>query len=145
MMHITYSEIKPNHLQVCEPPSTEFIYGPVNPRLRPTNLSYSLLRTVSLSNVHNLQSLVWYERIHHESFCLQEEKEKKRQEQLDHKKTLQQLHEQEMDSIKGARSQAAKLTRAQIIENQERMAAAAEGRLTTYFLCNFRMKAKEQY
>ncbi|CAG5127583.1 unnamed protein product [Candidula unifasciata] len=55
-----------------------------------------------------------------------EEKEKKRQELLERKKTLQQLHEEEMDSIKGAKSQAARLTRAQIIENQERMAAAAE-------------------
>lgn len=32
-----------------------------------------------------------------------------------------------MDSIKGAKSQMARLTRAQIIENQERIAAAAEG------------------
>ena len=48
-------------------------------------------------------------------------------EQLERKKELQQLHEQEMDSIKGAKSQAAKVTRAQIIENQERLAAAAEG------------------
>uniref|UniRef100_A0A0B7AUQ8 Coiled-coil domain-containing protein n=1 Tax=Arion vulgaris TaxID=1028688 RepID=A0A0B7AUQ8_9EUPU len=55
-----------------------------------------------------------------------EEKEKKRQEHLEHKKTLQQLHEEEMDSIKGAKSQMARLTRAQIIENQEKMAAAAE-------------------
>ncbi|BFZ01470.1 hypothetical protein BsWGS_04509 [Bradybaena similaris] len=55
-----------------------------------------------------------------------EEKEKKRHEQLERKKTLQQLHEEEMDSIKGAKSQMARLTRAQIIENQERMAAAAE-------------------
>ncbi|KAK0070289.1 coiled-coil domain-containing protein 124 [Biomphalaria pfeifferi] len=55
-----------------------------------------------------------------------EEREKKRQELLERKKTLQQLHEEEMSSIKGAKSQAAKLTRAQILENQERIAAAAQ-------------------
>ncbi|GFR64805.1 coiled-coil domain-containing protein 124 [Elysia marginata] len=55
-----------------------------------------------------------------------DDKEKKRLEQLERKKELQHLHEQEMDSIKGAKSQAAKVTRAQIIENQERLAAAAE-------------------
>lgn len=55
-----------------------------------------------------------------------DDKEKKRLEQLERKKELQQLHEQEMDSIKGAKSQAAKVTRAQILENQERLAAAAE-------------------
>ncbi|RUS84559.1 hypothetical protein EGW08_007654 [Elysia chlorotica] len=55
-----------------------------------------------------------------------DDKEKKRVEQLERKKELQQLHEQEMDSIKGAKSQAAKMTRAQIIETQERLAAEAE-------------------
>lgn len=55
-----------------------------------------------------------------------EEREKKKQELVERKKTLQQLHEEEMNSIKGAKSQAARLTRAQIIENQERIAAAAE-------------------
>nr|KAI8769593.1 coiled-coil domain-containing protein 124-like [Biomphalaria glabrata] len=55
-----------------------------------------------------------------------EEREKKRQELLERKKTLQQLHEEEMSSIKGAKSQAAKLTRAQILEHQERIAAAAQ-------------------
>ncbi|KAK3746948.1 hypothetical protein RRG08_030358 [Elysia crispata] len=55
-----------------------------------------------------------------------DDKEKKRVEQLERKKELQQLHEQEMDSIKGAKAHAAKVTRAQILENQERLAAAAE-------------------
>ncbi|GFO24724.1 coiled-coil domain-containing protein 124 [Plakobranchus ocellatus] len=55
-----------------------------------------------------------------------DDKEKKRLEQLERKKELHQLHEQEMDGIKGAKSQAAKVTRAQILENQERIAAAAE-------------------
>ncbi|KAH9505154.1 hypothetical protein Btru_059698 [Bulinus truncatus] len=55
-----------------------------------------------------------------------EDREKKRQEQVERKKNLQQLHDDEMNSIKGAKAQAARLTRAQIIENQERIAAAAQ-------------------
>jgi len=55
-----------------------------------------------------------------------EEKEKKRLEQLERKKELSEMHDTEMNSIKGAKATASKVTRAQIVEAQERAAAEAK-------------------
>jgi len=56
-----------------------------------------------------------------------EEKEKKRLEQLERKKELQQLHDEEMSSIKGCKQpQASKVTRATIQANQEKIEAEAK-------------------
>jgi len=55
-----------------------------------------------------------------------EDKEKKRLEQLEKKKELQAMHDAEMEGMKGAKQQpAARLTRAQISEAQEKRAAEA--------------------
>ena len=62
-------------------------------------------------------------------YIYQEEKEKKRLEQLERKKELQQLHDEEMSSIKGCKQpQASKVTRATIQANQEKIEAEAKGR-----------------
>ncbi|XP_046574387.1 coiled-coil domain-containing protein 124-like [Haliotis rubra] len=55
-----------------------------------------------------------------------EDKEKKRLEQVEKKKELQQLHDEEMSKLKSAKPvAAAKLTRAEIAAQQERLQAAA--------------------
>ncbi|XP_005103156.1 coiled-coil domain-containing protein 124 [Aplysia californica] len=81
------------------------------------------------------EDALWADDDKHNARKLQrkDDKEKKRLEQLERKKELQQLHEEEMSSIKGAKAQAAKVSRAQILENQERAAAEAKAE-----------KAKEQ-
>lgn len=58
---------------------------------------------------------------------MQEDREKKRLEQLEHKKELAQLAEEEMDSIKANKPAAAqKMSRAQIAAQQEQMKQEAK-------------------
>lgn len=59
------------------------------------------------------------------NYIEQDEKEKKRSEQLEHKKELQRLADEEMSSLKGKERVVPtnKVTRAQIQANQEQLAA----------------------
>ena len=60
-------------------------------------------------------------------FCqFQDDKEKKRLEQLEKKKELQRLAEEEMSSLKGAKAPSAKVTRAEIQSNMARLEAEGE-------------------
>ena len=61
--------------------------------------------------------------------CCQDEKEKKRLEQLERKKELQRLAEEEMNSLKGAKANPTKVTRALIQANQEQLAAEGQYQL----------------
>ncbi|KAK7116261.1 coiled-coil domain-containing protein 124-A-like [Littorina saxatilis] len=54
-----------------------------------------------------------------------DEKEKKRLEQLERKKELQKLADEEMSSMKGAKANPVKVTRAQIQANEEKLEAEA--------------------
>ncbi|XP_076443260.1 coiled-coil domain-containing protein 124-like [Babylonia areolata] len=54
-----------------------------------------------------------------------EDKEKKRVEQMERKKELQRLAEEEMSSMKGAKPVSGKVTRAQVQANMERLEAEA--------------------
>ena len=67
--------------------------------------------------------------------CEQDEKEKKRLEQLERKKELQRLADEEMSSLKGAKANPTKVTRALIQANQEQL--AAEGQLGVVDFANF--------
>lgn len=64
---------------------------------------------------------------------IQEDKEKKRLEQLERKKELQKLHDEEMESIKAKKPPTCdKLTRAQIAEHVEKERKVAQGINNTY-------------